>query len=118
MTRRIVGLTFTLLFVVAAVVQRDDPDSEIWMGVYGIAALASALFALGVLPRLIGWTLGFAAIVWGGGIYLMALQNDVDMTPETQFLAEEAREAGGLAVIGLWLFVAGAVRRRRSKSDA
>ena len=47
-----------VLFAWAAYVQINDPDSGIWIAVYGAAALGSLLFALGKLPSWLGLIMG------------------------------------------------------------
>lgn len=115
MARVITGLLFTLLFAAAAFVQRDDADGEsvFWIAAYGLVAVLSLLFAAGVLPRRVAWPVAVAALAAAGGLAVQQHLSGEPWNPKTQFLAEAVREAGGMAVIGLWLIAAGAVGVRR-----
>ncbi len=115
MARAITGLLFAILFAVAAYVQLDDADGEsrFWIAAYAAAAVMSLLFAAGVLPRRLAWPVGVAALSAAGGLAVRQHLSGDPWNPETQFLAETVREAGGMALIGGWLLVAGAVGRRR-----
>ncbi|NJB70439.1 apolipoprotein N-acyltransferase [Saonia flava] len=66
---KILGFVFTALFVYAIAVQYNDPDAVKWYVIYGLAALASLLFALDKLKFLwaaflFGFYIGFAIFVW------------------------------------------------------
>ncbi|MBC2840219.1 transmembrane 220 family protein [Robiginitalea sp. SC105] len=50
----------TVLFIWAAYVQLNDPDSGMWIGIYAVAALGSLLFALGRLPSWLFLLMGIA----------------------------------------------------------
>ncbi len=43
---KILGFVFAILFAWAAYVQNNDPDAMRWYAIYGMASLASLLFAL------------------------------------------------------------------------
>lgn len=57
-----------------------------------------------------------AAFAWAGGVIATVWPPSADWRPDDQFLSEEVRETGGLALIGLWLFIAGIFRRKRAMS--
>ena len=67
MISRILGILFTLFFVFAAVVQLNDIDAWVWVALYGIAAIASVLFAYGRLKR--PWTMVLVVVYLGLAIY-------------------------------------------------
>jgi uncharacterized membrane protein (UPF0136 family) len=120
MARMITGVLFAILFAAAAYVQRDDADGEstFWIAVYAAAAMMSLLFAAGFLPRRVAWPVGVAALAAAGGLAVRQHLGGEPWNPETQFLAETVREAGGMALIGGWLMVAGAIGCRRPRGSA
>ncbi len=58
--QQIFAYLMTALFLWAAFVQLNDPDAALWIGIYGLAAAISLLFALGRLPSWIALLLGIA----------------------------------------------------------
>lgn len=78
---KILSLIFTALFIWAAAVQYNDPDSLLWYAIYGVAALASFLFFLGkmnytlaallcviyLIGTLWNWPEQFEGVTIGGG---------------------------------------------------
>lgn len=120
MARLIAGVFFALLFAVAAWVQRDDPDGEttFWIAAYAAVAVLSLMFAFRILPRVFAWPVALTALAGAAGVALQFSQTGEPWNPPEQFLAEEAREAGGLALAGVWLIVAGSIPRRRREPRA
>ena len=117
------GMTFnriffgiwTLLFLLFAFWQWNDPDPLIWISIYGFAALMSALSAAGrfYLPLLaFGVFFGFAGFlyIYPGAVSEWIAQElqQQDLSMKTQHM-EEARESFGLllvsAIMGLAFFV-------------
>lgn len=119
MARIITGLVFTLLFAVAAFVQLNDADGEstFWIILYSCVALCSLLFAFRLLPRMLAWPVAGAAFAAAVALAIQHQRSGQPWNPESQFLAEKVREAGGMVLIGGWLFVAGAIRRKKVPSD-
>ena len=64
---KVLGFVFAALFIWAAAVQYNDPDSLRWYLIYGVAALASILFALDRLKLL--WALLLSLFYIGFGLY-------------------------------------------------
>lgn len=107
---KILSLVFTVLFLMAAFVQWNDPDATIWYVIYGIAVLASLLFYLGrlnylaalilavlyIIGTLILWPEKWEGITIGGGDIVNV---------------ERARESLGLLITGLVMLMY-AVRKR------
>ena len=60
---KVFALVFALLFLWAAILQWNDPDSFIWYLIYGGAAIASALFIYGRLPVAMALAFMLASIV-------------------------------------------------------
>ncbi|HMB64801.1 MAG TPA: transmembrane 220 family protein [Eudoraea sp.] len=94
---KILALVFALLFLLAALVQYNDPDAFLWYVIYGIAALVSLFFFFGrmyyVIPAILcilyligtfwAWPETFEGVEIGGG--------DIDNI-------ERGREALGLLI--------------------
>ena len=107
------------LFLVAVLVQYNDPDPLRWIGIYGAACLIAAAAAAGrSLPRLWPVAVAAVALAWAASI-MMAGPHGTDYT--SMFTAwemrspavEEAREATGLLIVAAWMAVM-AARRRNS----
>jgi len=107
---RIANLLFGLAYVLSVVVQHNDPDPLPWMLLYGAAAATCLAWALRRCPRwlpalLLGVVLAWAA--WIGahtelGVSLGQALGDWGMKTQG---SEEAREIGGLLVVGVWMSV-------------
>ena len=114
---RIVTIGMGLLFVFGAAVQYNDPDPFRWVGIYLFAATFSFVSTRDVL----GWWLyaatGALAIVWA---LVIALSVDAQVYRSmfgefgmATLEIEEAREALGLVIIGIWMGVLAAMVRLR-----
>lgn len=100
---------WTLLFIVSAILQFNDPDPLIWVSIYLVAAILSGYVVLGRYPMIplgIGTVLSLA-----GSIYYFPLSvsgwiaqewEQQDLTMKTMAM-EEAREAFGLLIIAIVL---------------
>ncbi|MEF8795595.1 MAG: transmembrane 220 family protein [Salinivenus sp.] len=95
-----------LLFAAAAVVQYNDPDPALWMTVYGIGAVCSALYAAGRLPTLLSRSV--AALCLLGALYrlteiLFGPITFIDATGQAMMgLVEETREMLGFFLTAVW----------------
>ena len=95
-----------LLFATAAIVQYNDPDPWLWMGVYGAGALCCALFLAGRLPAILSGILTVGCLL--GTLYftvriLFGSVPFFDVTgQEMMGLMEETREMLGFLITGLW----------------
>lgn len=94
------AIVFALLFIAAAAVQYNDPDAVRWYIIYGMAALASILFALGRLKLLwalflCGFFIGFAIYLWPDKFEGVTI-GDGDIVN-----IERGREALGLLIAAL-----------------
>jgi len=103
---KILGIVFAILFTWAAYVQNNDPDAMRWYAIYGMAALASLLFALNQLKLM--WAvflflfyLGFAIFNWPDKFEGVTIgQGDI-------VNIERGREALGLLVAALMMAIYG-----------
>lgn len=103
-----VAIAFAILFALFAGLQYNDPDPEVWVPIYGLAALAS-MMAL--------WRVGRPWFYWlMAGLYMVAAV--YQWPPHFEgFLLDEmgmktinielAREAGGLALCAVAMAVLG-----------
>lgn len=114
-----------LLFLLALVLQYNDPDPLPWMAIYGAAALCCLLALGGRLSRWLPVLVGLAALAWAavlapgvvGKVGPRDLFREVSMaTPAI----EEGREMVGLLIVALWMLVllAGTGRGRRARGAA
>jgi hypothetical protein len=102
---RIAAGVMTVVFVVSAAVQWNDPDPAYWIAIYGAAALLAARATQGQLPLLPN-ALALAAYA---ALAIRALPDLLDGSEEAftrwhmQGARDEAaREAGGLLICALW----------------
>ncbi|EMR02745.1 transmembrane 220 family protein [Cesiribacter andamanensis] len=118
---RIFFAVWSLLFLLFAYWQWNDPDPLVWMGIYGYAALMCGLAASGRfwLPLLAaGVLLGVAGFVYmypgGIGEWIRQEWQQQDLSMKTQQM-EEAREAFGLLLVALLMGVAAWIGWRRQR---
>ena len=99
-----------LIFLLCMVVQYNDPDSLIWMTMYGLAAITCVLSIWDKIHFSISIFIGFVGIVWA-----LTLLPDVISSYSTTdnlftwkmngFGVEKVREIGGLFIIILWMSI-------------
>lgn len=112
----IVNGLMLVLFATAAIVQYNDPDPALWVGVYGVAALACALFMAGRLPTWLATVLTGGYVL--GGLYLLlpilGPEAFYDTTGrEMMGVMETGREMMGLLIMAAWTgFLTWRLRRR------
>lgn len=105
---RYIALVFTFVFVLFAAFQYNDPDAALWIGIYGMAALASFFAYYRPLHRFtyLITALGYLA----GAIILWPPQYEgITRSMSGSINIEEARESLGLlicaVVMGYYFFV-------------
>lgn len=103
---------WTLLFLLFAYWQWNDPDPWLWIPVYALAALLSAMAARGLysLPVLSVYIIiclaGFAYLYPGAiGEWIQQEWEQQDLSMKTQHM-EEGRESFGLLIVVLVMAVA------------
>lgn len=89
-----------LFFIYCIAVQYNDPDPFVWMAAYGVTAGITCMAFFGV------YTLVTPVLAMG---YLVAFYVHIPVIDGPWIEIEEAREAGGLLICGLWLLVLGVV---------
>lgn len=112
------GLMFAV-FMVAVVVQYNDPDPLLWMLVYGAAAGVSLATVIGrPLHRLVPAATAAFAMTWALVLFprFFGKVSPGDMFAEWKMSVlggplEEAREATGLGIVAFWMTVSAVVQR-------
>jgi hypothetical protein len=118
---KVANVAMLVLFLVAAGLQYNDPDPMVWIGMYGLAAVASGLYAAQRLAWSFAASVGVAALVWAATfaprVLGTASPGDLvrSMKAETPQV-EESREALGLLIVAAWM-AALAVRARRAQKE-
>lgn len=109
------GIAFAILFAWAAYVQNNDPDAMRWYAIYGMAALASFLFAMGQLR--IVWAIFLCIFYLGFAIYNWPEKFE-GLTVGAGNLSniEKGREALGLIIASVLMLVYALRIRINSKS--
>ncbi len=99
---KVMALIFALLFIWAAAVQYNDPDTLIWVLVYGLASLFSVLFLVKRLsfPLALGAALAYLV----GTVYVWPDKFEGFAIGAGDIInIERGREAFGLLIIALVL---------------
>lgn len=113
---------FSLLFLLFAYWQWNDPDPEVWISIYGFAAILSALAAFGRYPIPLLLTGAIAGFI--GGLYFFPASvsewilqewQQQDLSMKTLDM-EEARESFGLLIISVVMAMGTYVGWRKKRS--
>lgn len=115
---RLLDAVFALLFLLAVIVNLNDPDPVAWVLIYGAAAWASFLAALGRPLRALASAVAAVALLWAATIVPRVVGKvpfrDMFAAWEMQNAGvEESREMYGLLLIALWMAVIALRGRRR-----
>lgn len=110
---KILGYLFAVLFIVAAALQYNDPDTLIWVIIWTVAAIFSLGFALNKISFM---PLFFSGVMALGGFFYSYPEKFEGFEIGTGDIKniEEGREAFGLLIIAMVLLVF-AVRSYTSK---
>ncbi|MCX6215388.1 transmembrane 220 family protein [Spirosoma sp.] len=107
------AVIFGLLFVLFAVFQYNDPDPEVWIPIYGFAAVACfmAYFGVGKWWFFVAMAILYivAAVYQWPPVFEGFLFSEVGMR---SLNIEMAREAGGLAICAAVMAVLAVLTRR------
>jgi hypothetical protein len=107
-----------VLYSLSVGLQVNDPDPVRWMVMYGAAALAAAVLPAQRILILPAVFVGLAAAAWGAYLLsqvagLLEVSDLWMKMSEKGGAVEVGREAGGLAVIALFLLPGAAFRATR-----
>lgn len=105
---RVLSIVTSLFFLLACVVQWNDPDPLLWVAAYGIAAATGVAAFFGVVSVPVSGVLGFG--------YLIAAWLNLPVGAEARSLSlgefgmaslqvEQIRESLGLAICAGWMAV-------------
>lgn len=115
--RKTLSLVFAFLFVLFAAVQYNDPDPQVWVPIYGFAAMA-CIMAFARIGQV--WFFGLMALIYGvAAAYQWPpafegfLLNEVGMKTVN---IELARESGGLAICAIAMALMGWLVNRDKKA--
>lgn len=101
---KLIGIIFAFLFAWAGYVQHNDPDATIWYFVYGLAALASALFALNRLTFTVAVFFCLLAMVGTYKQWPVTFEGFTIGEGDIENI-ERGREAAGLLIIAVVMLV-------------
>jgi membrane-bound ClpP family serine protease len=101
---KILGVLCTILFIVSAALQYNDPDPLIWILIWGLAAMISILFLLNKISFTITMILGVLSLIGFIYIYPSNFQG-FDLKNGDAESIELGREAFGLLIIAFILFM-------------
>jgi hypothetical protein len=118
---KIAAVVMTVLFVLGAAVQYNDPDPWRWVAIYASAAVASVLALRGKLPRWLAIMIAVIAAIWAatlapcvvGYVRFSDLFREIGMDSPA---IEEGREMVGLMLISAWMVVLALAGRRMRPS--
>jgi len=119
---KICNVAFALAFLLAAAVQYNDPDPYVWMPAYLTAFACCVAFARGRLRAWIAYGVAGVALLWSLTLVPTVVTHPPrlgDVFGDVKMYApgvEEAREAGGLWLIGAWLLTLARATLRRDAS--
>lgn len=122
---RYLAIFFTVIFILFAIVQYNDPDPILWIPIYAYAALMSYLVYRQKysIPALL---IGLVAYLAGAVYYFPPSVSDWINAEETAKslqmkmpFVEEARESMGLAIcaIAMGIFLYAAYRQRKTQTS-
>ena len=101
---RIFGWIFGLLCLVSAALQYNDPDPIAWILVYSIVAVVSFAFAMNRIKAVVPLVVGILALLGTWFVFPEKFQGFEIGGGDIKNI-EEGREAVGLLIIGLIMFV-------------
>lgn len=112
---KIFGWVMAALFITSAILQYNDPDPLLWIVIYTLASVVSIFFALDRISYLIPLLFGILALV-GGYFSFPAKFEGFEIGAGDIKNIEEGREAVGLLIISVIMFVFSIRARLSSKS--
>ncbi|WP_273567533.1 transmembrane 220 family protein [Maribacter halichondriae] len=101
---KLFGWLFGILCLTSAVLQYNDPDPMVWILIYLVAAIVSFVFALNKVRAIVPFLFGLMAILGCWYVFPEKFQG-FDLEGGDINNIEEGREAIGLLIIALVMFV-------------
>ena len=97
------------VFILALAVQYNDPDSIIWMVVYGLAAIVCCLASMNQLHWMLPAAISVSVLTWGI-ILVMKIEGRISFFDlflsswsMKSHTVELMREVGGLIIVLFWM---------------
>lgn len=105
------------LLATCVVLQYNDPDPLRWMVIYGAGVVISVLLPARRAAAVPGAVMAALALAWAAYLVydtwgVIAVSDLTSKMSEKGGAVEEGREAGGLAIQGVWLLAGSVIRRR------
>ena len=95
---QIISFLMCILFVYSCIVQYNDEDAFLWIGIYAISLFFSILSVVGKFSI---FSLFFSVVYLIYAVFLF-----VSLAPKEIHIDNEVlRECGGLIVSSIWLFI-------------
>ena len=94
---KVLAFVFGGYFVWAATMNANDHDATLWYFIYGAAALASLLFIVNALPKMLYWILAGLFLI-GAILFWPATYEGITIGGGDIKNIEEGREALGLGI--------------------
>ena len=118
--QRMTSGVFAIAYLLSAAAQYNDPDGWLW-GLFYLAAALLAGLAAAAQPKTVA-SAALAALAWAWTLSLLpdfigkvsSTELFDSLTMKTRAV-EEAREAGGAALVALWMTVLGSALFSRLK---
>jgi hypothetical protein len=115
---RICNLIFLLAYLLSTAVQYNDPDAMLWAAMYLAAAVMCAAQFRTNPPRWMPRIVLVISVIWMGALLpsivgQVSLQEIFASISMQTKAVEEAREIGGLFLVGLWAGVLSYRQRSR-----
>ncbi len=112
---KFLGGVFAILFLSSAVLQYNDPDPLLWIAIYGIATLVTLGFLFNKVSYMVPALVGLLGVI---GFFLIFPEKFEGFTIGKGDIKhiEEAREAFGLLIIAMMMFIFAIRIRFKNKS--
>jgi len=119
---RVMNVLMGCLFLLALVLQYNDPDPLRWMAIYGAAAVVCLLALRRRLRRWMPLVVGVVALAWAatlapGVVGRVSPRDLFREIPMGSTAIEEGREMGGLLIVAAWMLVLLISARRPTVAD-
>ena len=103
---KVLGIIFGVLFIFGAIVQYNDPDPILWIIIYTIASIASFGYAANKTPKMVLLVLGTLFLIGFFSAYPETFEG-FEIGKGDIKNVEEAREAYGLLLMAIVMFLFG-----------
>ncbi|MGB5499088.1 MAG: transmembrane 220 family protein [Maribacter sp.] len=112
---KFLGGVFAILFLISAVLQYNDPDPLLWMAIYGMAALVTLGFVFNKVSYTVPAFVGLLGVIGFFFIFPDKYEGFALGKGDVKNI-EEAREAFGLLIIAMLMFIFALRIRFKNKS--